>query len=313
MPFVRPKLLTFFLLLAISVPLGFACHAGAEDSAQAGTEVDLPFELFKFEGSELLAKRVQKFAELDVGSGIKSRGQVVELAYRLSAGNAPLEVIENYKQSFAGQNFSVVKEFPHIYVSEASDDGFTLIQKREESNGTSFIKVQSYTVKPQWRPGDQREYYKTKVKLHPGEVLVMVQIVSPKAVAHKMVKEEVTYILRQLSAEGRVNLYGIYFDTDKTDLKPESEPVLTELQKALTQDSSLRLMVVGHTDNTGGAAHNKTLSEGRANAVVAALVSRGVSQGRLSSEGKGDAQPVASNGSEEGRAKNRRVELVKIG
>ena len=296
-----------FLCAPCSITQAFA------DIPANGDTVDLPFELFKFEGSELLVKRLQKFAELDLGGNIKSRGQTVELAYRLQPGNAPLEVIENYKQSFSAQNFKPLKEFPHIYTAEASDDGYTVIMKRDEASGSSFIKVQSYTVKQQWRPGAEREYYKTTVKLNPDQVLVLVDIVTPKAIGQKMVKEEVAYILRQLTSEGRVSLYGIYFDTDKTDLKPESEPVLAEVQKALTQNPSLRLTVIGHTDSTGGQEHNQTLSQGRAEAVVLALTSRGVAQGRLTAQGKGDSQPVASNDSEEGRSKNRRVELVKVG
>ncbi len=245
MAFMQSRLVKFVLFFSMLLPAhGNLLTVSAEVPPKVGA-VDLPFELFKFDGSEQLVKRVQKFAELDLGSDIKSRGQTVELAYRLQPGNAPLEVIENYKQSYLAQNFSVVKEFPHIYASEASDDGYTVILKRDEPNGSSFMKVESYSVKPQWRPGDQRDYFNTKVKLKPDEVLVLVQLVAPKAITQKMVKEEVTYILRQLSSEGRVSLYGIYFDTDKTDLKPESEPVLSEVQKALAQDPSLGLMVVG--------------------------------------------------------------------
>jgi len=149
------------------------------------------------------------------------------------------------------------------------------------------------------------------VKLNPGEVIISVQLVAPKAIQQKMVKEDVSYMLRELSSAGRVSLYGIYFDVDKTELKPESEPVLAEVQKVLLQAPSLRLLVVGHTDNTGRPDHNQLLSEGRAQSVVGALVSRGVDQSRLSAQGKGDSQPVSSNQTEEGRTKNRRVELVK--
>lgn len=302
-----------YIAVYSSVLLVYPASATADTRPSADTTatVDLPFELSKFEGSELLAKKMQKFAELRLGS-MKPRGQVVQLAYRLSPGNAPLEVIENYKQDLLGQNFNVVKESGGIYAPEAGKDGRTLIVKRNEPNGESFLQVESFTVRQNWKPGDARDYFGKSVKLQPEEVIVLVQLASPKAVEQKMVKEEVSYILKQLSSAGRVALYGIYFDTDKTELKAESEPVLSEVQKALKQDSSLRLMVVGHTDNTGATGHNQALSEGRAQAVMNALVARGIEEARLTAQGKGDSQPVASNESEDGRAKNRRVELVKV-
>jgi OmpA-OmpF porin, OOP family len=109
-----------------------------------------------------------------------------------------------------------------------------------------------------------------------------------------------------------VSLYGIYFDTDKTDVKPESQPTLQEIAKLLKQDASLRLYVVGHTDNVGTYDHNLDLSQRRAAAVVGELTTKhGVAAVRLRPAGVGMLSPVAPNDNEQGRAKNRRVELVK--
>jgi outer membrane protein OmpA-like peptidoglycan-associated protein len=111
---------------------------------------------------------------------------------------------------------------------------------------------------------------------------------------------------------GHTAVYGILFDTDKSDIKPESEAALKEIAKLLGQDSALALRVVGHTDATGDFTHNLQLSEARAKAVVTALSSRfGVNAARLSAHGVGQLCPVASNDTDEGRARNRRVELVK--
>lgn len=110
---------------------------------------------------------------------------------------------------------------------------------------------------------------------------------------------------------GRVAVYGIYFDTNKADLKTESEPALAEIVKMLKADGGLKVYVVGHTDNVGHFANNVKLSQDRATSVIAALVSKhGIAASRLTPFGVGPTAPVASNKNDEGRAKNRRVELV---
>ncbi|MBU1107155.1 MAG: OmpA family protein [Candidatus Riflebacteria bacterium] len=110
---------------------------------------------------------------------------------------------------------------------------------------------------------------------------------------------------------GRIAVYGIYFDTNKSDLKPASEPAMAEIVKMLKADTGLKLYVVGHTDNAGQFAHNVKLSQERAASVVNALVSKhGIAASRLTPFGAGPTVPVASNNTDEGRSKNRRVELV---
>lgn len=115
----------------------------------------------------------------------------------------------------------------------------------------------------------------------------------------------------QLDRVGRVDIYGIHFDTDKDSLKPESDAVLEQVLNLLQQHPRLRLVIAGHTDSQGGDDHNQDLSNRRAHAVVAWLVQHGIAEDRLLAEGHGESQPVASNDSAEGRALNRRVELRK--
>jgi outer membrane protein OmpA-like peptidoglycan-associated protein len=120
-------------------------------------------------------------------------------------------------------------------------------------------------------------------------------------------------LANSLAKTGKVDIYGILFDIDKTALKPESKRTLEEVAKLLRTDPSLKLEVAGHTDNTGGAAHNMRLSAGRAASVVHALVDAfGIEEGRLRAIGYGDTKPVAPNDSDQGRAQNRRVELRKL-
>lgn len=114
-----------------------------------------------------------------------------------------------------------------------------------------------------------------------------------------------------LAQNGHVEVPGILFDFAKADVKPESEPALQEVAKLLQSNPSLKVWVVGHTDNVGSADVNLKLSSARAAAIMGVLVKKmSVDAGRLAPFGAGPYSPVASNGSEEGRTKNRRVELV---
>lgn len=117
-------------------------------------------------------------------------------------------------------------------------------------------------------------------------------------------------LLTSLNNNGHVPLY-INFDTGKADIKPEHQSVIHEIVSLLTQNPGIRLIVEGHTDNVGDSESNKMLSEERAKAVVNALVQKGISSDRLQAVGYGQEKAVADNSTDDGRAKNRRVELVK--
>lgn len=116
---------------------------------------------------------------------------------------------------------------------------------------------------------------------------------------------------QQLDSAGKVALQ-VNFATGKAEILPDSKPQIEQVVQLLKDDPALELSVNGHTDNTGDAAHNQQLSEARATSVVAALTAQGVAAGRLDAQGFGQDQPVADNGTEEGKAKNRRVELVRL-
>ena len=118
-------------------------------------------------------------------------------------------------------------------------------------------------------------------------------------------------LLEGLNGTGHIAVYDILFDTGKSALKPESDTALKEIAKLMSQNPSLKLHVVGHTDNVGDLAMNMKLSQTRAAAVVASLTGKhGITSDRLDAFGVGPYAPVASNKTEEGKAKNRRVELV---
>lgn len=115
----------------------------------------------------------------------------------------------------------------------------------------------------------------------------------------------------ELESKGHVALY-INFDTDKAAIRPDGKPAVDEIAALMKKQTALHLSVEGHTDNVGDKARNKTLSRERAQAVVQALVSDGIDGTRLAAVGHGSEKPLTDNGSEEARAKNRRVELVKV-
>ncbi len=172
--------------------------------------------------------------------------------------------------------------------------------KVADTDGRSWVNG-SVTVdgKETWV---QAEKGSSQIWLYVLEKQAMVQYVTADAAA----------LQSGLSAAGHVAVEGIFFDTGKAVLKPESDPALKQVAELLKADPSLKLWVVGHTDTVGGVADNLALSEGRARAVVTALSTvHGVAADRLEGRGVGPFAPVASNQDEAGRARNRRVELVK--
>jgi OmpA-OmpF porin, OOP family len=144
-----------------------------------------------------------------------------------------------------------------------------------------------------------------------GNGMYFVDIIEKEAMEQDVVADA-SSMANSIRETGKVALYGIYFDTGKATLKPESLSTLQEIAKLLKSDPALKLFVVGHTDNTGGFDANMKLSMERAAAVVNELVTKhSVSAAILKACGDGPTAPVATNTTEEGKALNRRVELVK--
>ncbi len=126
------------------------------------------------------------------------------------------------------------------------------------------------------------------------------------------VRQEITAsdILKQLNSTGKAILY-INFDSGKSTIRDDSKPIVDQIIQLLENNPNINLSIEGHTDNQGDNASNLTLSENRAKAVMTAIISGGISNNRLSSKGFGEDKPIADNADEAGRAKNRRVELIK--
>jgi len=139
-------------------------------------------------------------------------------------------------------------------------------------------------------------------------------------IAHNLYVLEVGLMVQEITAnemldalnkDGYIAL-NILFETGKSAIQQESLPIVDQIYELLKSNSSLKVSVEGHTDNVGDAASNKKLSNDRAKAIMDALVAKGINKTRLSAIGWGQEKPTADNRSEDGRAKNRRVEIVKI-
>jgi len=131
-------------------------------------------------------------------------------------------------------------------------------------------------------------------------------------VLKELMKQDVTAsnMFEALNRDGHISLY-INFDFGKSIIREESNPIIEQIVQMMKSNADLKIGVEGHTDNVGSPASNKTLSEARAKSVVSAIVGQGISSDRLSPAGYGQEKPIADNNTEEGRAKNRRVELVR--
>ena len=151
----------------------------------------------------------------------------------------------------------------------------------------------------------------TWAQIERGNGTIWLRIVEKKAMEQYIVADA-TALGNDIRSTGHAAVYGILFDTGKSSIKPESAQAIGEIAKMLKADASLKIHVVGHTDNAGDVGANIKLSQERGEAVLQALVrDHAIAAARLSAYGCGQFAPVASNDTEEGRAKNRRVELVK--
>ena len=198
-------------------------------------------------------------------------------------------------------------------VDDRKDDQSGIAVVRNYENALKKIGGAVQASDPQrWLTGsvvvDGKEVWAEAEK---GNSKIWLRIVEKQAMQQHVVADAASFG-NDLRATGHVAVYGIYFDSAKSVLKPESTPALQEVAKLLGADPSLKLWVVGHTDSVGGVDGNMKLAQARAEAVVTALTTtHGIAAARLKGYGVGPLAPVASNDSEEGRAKNRRVELVK--
>ncbi len=118
-------------------------------------------------------------------------------------------------------------------------------------------------------------------------------------------------MLEAINKDGKIALY-INFETSKAEINPESQGIIEQVAQMMNLDKSLKISVEGHTDNAGNPKTNQKLSESRANAVMQGIIAKGIDKGRLAAKGWGAVKPLADNNTEDSKARNRRVEIVKL-
>lgn len=279
----------------------------------------------RYEGSVIVTYDVRDFDEYALLTGpatsagprstLPLEGKVTRISYHLpGADRSTLEVFRNYENELSAAGFETLftcsnedcggRSFNQVVVpyisgfSENYPDQRFLAARR--SNADADVAVSLYVVRNTSEGGDRH-----------NNIFYRLDVIEAAPMDVGMVDVDAETMAREIGETGSVSIYGIHFDTDRTDIKPESEPTLAEIAKLLESDSGLTLYVVGHTDNVGARDYNMDLSRRRAVAVVDALVARGVDRARLEPDGVGPLAPVATNDTDAGRGLNRRVELVK--
>lgn len=254
-------------------------------------------EITRFEALEYDAQRM--LVSADPGDYESFEGEVTRIVYAMPDGASVLQVMRSYEETLESDGFDILVSCHDMECDKGSigrlrsatwgiimgvGAGFVTAEKRDE---TSVIRAQIVV--------DKR--------------LTNVNIVENAAFENKMLDAE--DMASSISETGRVAIENIYFDFNKATLLPDSDDALAEMAKLLKEVSDVKVYLVGHTDNVGSMEANLDLSRRRAEAVVEALVSDyGVSRDRIVPAGVGPLAPIASNATEAGQAKNRRVELV---
>ncbi len=329
--------------LALSLLCSLApAHAQAQDMAGAK---DHP-AIKRFAGSSIVAYDVKQFDSVDIPTSsftkfnlstgkrefaappVVAEGRRTRIWYEAPGETSSVEVFRNYAAELTAQGFTLLYDSTkdaklgkwNGYLNAFGFNKAPMASSRSQFvfTGASMNSIQTLSAQRE-RQGQLTYVHLVTVQWDKPNVTykaqrgayVALDVVDVGALKQDMVSVSASEMSKAIATTGRIALYGILFDTAKADIKTESKPALEEIAKLLQSDASLKLRVVGHTDNQGTLDSNIALSKRRAEAVTAALASSyGVAANRLSAFGVADLAPVASNSGEEGRAKNRRVELV---
>jgi outer membrane protein OmpA-like peptidoglycan-associated protein len=301
------------LFLVAPFPCGLVA-ALAQDRDVAGSR-DFP-GIGRFGGSVITGYQVKDFdaarlqaAPFKDGKATDARrleGRITRIAYRTGPGPSILEVSRNFETQLAKAGFETL-----------------LACDTDQCGGIPFTEaVDGLPIPQMWIDGFDYRYYSGRkveggretyasvlVSKNNDQIYAMLVVAQLGAMQFKMV--DAAAMSKGLGETGHIALYGIYFDTDKALIKPESKPTLDEMAKLLRGAPQLNVVIVGHTDSQGTFEYNMDLSRRRAEAVAAALAgSYSIAATRLRTAGVGYLAPLGSNATDEGRTLNRRVELV---
>jgi len=311
---MRKILSAFFLLSLLMLPLQAAVRdvPGSQDHEMISryqNSVIIGYQRRDFDSFRLpLGTPRRDRNEIKMDNYLDLEGRLTIITYQLEESTSTLKVLRNFQTALKGEGF---EEMFQCEGKRCGSPGVwdELLEQVPINNGKQATI--RYLAAKKTRDGHGVYLGIYVMETYAGKVLVGLDVVESKEMETGLVEVNAKTLQDQLSKNGKVAIYGIRFDTDKAELKPESLPVLEQIKQLLEMRKDLNLYIVGHTDDTGSLAHNIDLSNRRARSVVQALVNEyGISADRLKPFGAGPYAPVSSNLSPEGQAKNRRVELV---
>ena len=324
-------------LLSLIATLALACTSAAA-TAQDLPDHDLPGShdhplVSRFAGSRITGYQtvdydrmllpLGKFADNTLSRSDTAEGRVTRIAYVAPAGKSTLEIFRNFRTALQSAGFSI------RFACEGDGtcgDGYNLasavLDPVRDAMRTEQSSVLVETLEP---ANDDLDALTAHLSRPQGDVDLVLLVAKSdnqppgiflgicehQPMATGQVSVDAKAMGDGLASTGHVALYGLHFANDSAAIDPSSKATLAEMAKLMAGHPALRVFIVGHTDDTGAAAHNLALSQQRAQAVVQALATDyHVPAGRMTAEGVASWAPVASNATEAGRAQNRRVELV---
>ena len=249
-------------------------------------------------------------------------GRITRILYRGPDERSTLEIVNNYRDALKGAGFEIL----YSCGSDCGNNFAGLLYgptelriKNTKTSGSAFDLPQDVRyLAAKLEDGKRVVHVSLLTAFDNGfsdlskRPVTLLEVIESKSMDTGMVTVDAEAIGKGIDSTGHMAIYGVLFDTGSATIKPESAPVLAEIARLLDSRPSLTLLVVGHTDNQGEFEFNMNLSSQRASAVVRYLVdTHGVDAARLQSAGVGYLAPVATNDTPDGRARNRRVELVK--
>ncbi len=314
------KLLILMMIIGLSLTVfSLTVFAGAEESI-------IPV----YEGSEIIYDDHFGFEEipviLDETTVAIQEGILRRLWCQAPEGRSPYEIIRNYQsaiENIEGRVLYSTREPQSIEIDEKKLSDYFKANRQDRGLATNVFSYTHF-------PGEMSEYLVGRVMTGESESYVIVaagrghwaanqsdntyyEIVTLDLEAMEMDMVTMEALQEGLAIQGRIAIYNIHFDTGESRVKAKSAEALNTIAEFLQEKASNRYLVVGHTDNVGSYEMNLRLSEARAEAVVAELVNvYNINQEQLVPVGVGPASPIMSNTTEEGRARNRRVEIVEL-